>query len=1605
MATSPRSHRRSLFCGMILDNSFCSFVQYGPQWQPVRPFEILYGRAWHPDHTARVHRHRHEASAGSIRRAYCAEKLGSSSGFDKVLQSCRNSCMHALVANIPIRLAWQGQDLSASVVLPLAALVDHTPETTPPWNSQEQVFNSVRQGRLGRDFSCSQNLEFSRVSESFSLGDFSLPSAVEPLTTPPSYCRDSLLKVFRLVQSGSAHPRPDQEDFASFSANLLPRTCSNTSAIVSQSGPRFPKARTGNRIKHRQDKGCYFFYKRPHLSKRRVSIREFIQPHSRTPPPRGTPGAPLGVNEECSPTLVGALAGKRGAQRRARRRRDYRLWRRFSTKVRGKRMDPSPLAPTRSSQAARSNARWFRNAILWQQQLRRRKRRKVVNSPTIPPLQYQSSFRVGTLNVQGFAETLKLKSALILMQTHNIDVLMLTETRSHSYYSYQSEGFLVILSGNKLDRFAGVGAIVAPRLRPHLLDVIQVSSRIIHLAFKMQGGNFHTVGAYAPHSGLDFEAIREPFWEQLQDHVSNIPQPEPVLVTGDFNVRFQAKHRNDGHCLGPFVYGKGPSFIDHSASSNRTLCRSFLHNQNLVEAASYKTPDLLKHITYRDKAAPPSDWSQFVLDPIPLQQIYTKLEVRLGELALDVSSKVRAYLTNESLLPPPTIPPQVDPIRFQRLDHCFVRHQWLNSVRSCRSLPFAGYPSDHYPLVTEVQVKLAKRSKAIRPHRRLHLTKVTESEKEAFNASLRKHLTGDSADPIPEDHSAAIHIFTDGSGTGGRCTAKSPAGWGFCYHTGEDWHDASGPVVTSSDHPCYVGAEVGSNNTGEVTAILEAVLHAIDHSFRRIVIHSDSAWAINCIKGKWRPKRHKALINYTRYLLRLLPFHSLEWIKAHAGHEGNERADALANRGKTQAARQGTSSQYPDPDHTAPARNSEVTFDQAIQCAAKEVFESQKLSARKPWITEATLEKLSAAKAAEASSDHSARLLFNQAKRSAKKDKVKWIHDQLLADPASNHSTVWQTVRRQKQGFRGRKSHLIVSGKPVPWTKTHEAFRDHLEQKQWAKNPRSEEFAAQLKLRPHLFDQSPDLGPFSLEELQQALSQTAKGKAPGPDGIEADLFKLLDHTSELALLDLYNQARSSGSGPETWTEATVVSIFKGKGTDTDPANYRPISLLNASYKIFAAMLKNRISVHCESKLRQTQFGFRPHRGTKHPLFILRRSMEWASMTGRDLHLLFLDWKQAFDSVDHLSMMTALRRFGLHPTELELISSFYAAATFGTQGFSDHTAKGAFCSGIRQGCPLSPYLFIIVLSVVLHDVDDALLSKGVPTNVWSVNHPFFDLEYADDTLLFSLTTPQGQSMLHALESEALLYGMSLNQSKTELLTNPAFQEPKWCFLNGDPVPTTEVVKYLGSHVSWTKAFDTAFSHRRALAEEAHKKLRLVWNSSLPRNEKLKIFQAVFIPTLIYGLDSLTLTTPHLKRIDAFYIRFLRRIVGIKASFYSRVPNTEVWETAGKPRLPSDFLLKAEVKFAAEVFAADHTSPLYTVVFVEPYKDRIQVHGRRRGHQIPYWLEVFSCRHFKEIWHQKVGILGPNHRYALISHRLRKPPFSETAPMRACTRARP
>ena len=528
---------------------------------------------------------------------------------------------------------------------------------------------------------------------------------------------------------------------------------------------------------------------------------------------------------------------------------------------------------------------------------------------------------------------------------------------------------------------------------------------------------------------------------------------------------------------------------------------------------------------------------------------------------------------------------------------------------------------------------------------------------------------------------------------------------------------------------------------------------------------------------------------------------------------------------------------------------------------------------------------------------------------------------------------------------------------------------------------------------PPIRPQRQDEPPFALEELQTVLAQLKKHKAPGPDDIRNELFLLLDDYNEGQILDVFNEVWDKGEVPDNWREAIVVTLFKGKGTDTDPANYRPISLLNTMYKIFAALLQKRLLAQCEGHLRATQYGFRPHRGCSQPLFILRRAMEWSKMTNHALKLLFLDWKQAFDSIDHNAMLIALKRFGLSNKSLSLIASIYDSPTFTIKGLGGVT-KGDIHAGIRQGCPLSPYLFIIVLSVIFQDMDKDLREQGQPTNTWSEGRPVYDLEYADDTLLISLTTTQMQTFLSALEGQARRYGMALNSTKTELLVDPTLPDSPLFFADGSRVPTTTHIKYLGSMITWNKPFEAAFRHRGGVAEEAYKKLRLVWNSHLPQRKKLEIFQAVFIPTLIYGLDALTLTQKNLEQVDAWYYRFLRRVIGIKASYYSRVSNAEVYHKAGHPRKPSDTLNKLQLKTLNEVFLQFPSEPTHNVVFCSAHKDRIQHQGRRKGMQFPYWIEVTTKRFFAEVWKTDHNAQNPNRQYTTIYKIL-----AESAPKRA------
>ena len=193
----------------------------------------------------------------------------------------------------------------------------------------------------------------------------------------------------------------------------------------------------------------------------------------------------------------------------------------------------------------------------------------------------------------------------------------------------------------------------------------------------------------------------------------------------------------------------------------------------------------------------------------------------------------------------------------------------------------------------------------------------SEDNKRTFNAVLKD--LWENPKQINLDHNSddtdRVYkgiIYTDGSGSRGKSSRSTAAGWGWCFEREDQWVEAFGPVVTDPNHLLYRGARVGSNNIGELTAILGALIYAIDHNWHTVTIRSDSLWSIKVIKGIWRAMKHKPLVNHIKTLITNSPVKvQLDWIKAQAGHEGNERADRLAEEGKNSVGRLGTNSLPP----------------------------------------------------------------------------------------------------------------------------------------------------------------------------------------------------------------------------------------------------------------------------------------------------------------------------------------------------------------------------------------------------------------------------------------------------------------------------------------------------------------------------------------------------------------------------------------------------------------------------------------------------------------------------------------------------------------------
>ena len=296
--------------------------------------------------------------------------------------------------------------------------------------------------------------------------------------------------------------------------------------------------------------------------------------------------------------------------------------------------------------------------------------------------------------------------------------------------------------------------------------------------------------------------------------------------------------------------------------------------------------------------------------------------------------------------------------------------------------------------------------------------------------------------------------------------------------------------------------------------------------------------------------------------------------------------------------------------------------------------------------------------------------------------------------------------------------------------------------------------------------------PITIEELCIAVKKFKLGKAAGPDEHPIEYWRavLEQDRSSIAstwLLDYCNAVWCRRRVPDSWHIQKVALIYK-KGDPSDCGNYRPICLLNAAYKCFAMVLLLRLlQAGADERICSSQFGFRRKRSTEDALHCARRAIEkaWAHKEG-SVHLMALDWRKAFDSVNPQSLVLALKRFGFPHQVIEIVRDIYKDRRFHVSECGVQSDLRRQDSGICQGCPLSPFLFVILVSVLLTDAKKNLSTAGQAALEQGC---LFEVLYADDTLLVGVQPELVEEFARVVEAEGGKYGMTLHWGKTQVLS--------------------------------------------------------------------------------------------------------------------------------------------------------------------------------------------------------------------------------------------
>ena len=364
--------------------------------------------------------------------------------------------------------------------------------------------------------------------------------------------------------------------------------------------------------------------------------------------------------------------------------------------------------------------------------------------------------------------------------------------------------------------------------------------------------------------------------------------------------------------------------------------------------------------------------------------------------------------------------------------------------------------------------------------------------------------------------------------------------------------------------------------------------------------------------------------------------------------------------------------------------------------------------------------------------------------------------------------------------------------------------------------------------------------------VARIISQLDASKAIGPDNIPAIVLKKCSAELSPVLSKLYNKCLAESCFPTHWKFSTVVPAYKNSGERSDPGNYRPISLLPITSKVFETLINNRLVKHLEGTglFSDLQYGFRAYRSTADLLTVITERVYGSMDVGGETRTVALDISKAFDRVWHAGLLHKLRAYGVGGCIFSIISSFLRERTMKVVLDGQTSTVYPLSAGVPQVSVLGPTLFLIFIN----DLPDEVLSSICI--------------YADDTSAYSSIKTQDAfdraEMAGSLELDLMgfvewgeKWCVAFNATKTKLLSFNRHRcyDPCSISMNGKQLEESDSLRLLG--ITFTPKLDWK-PYVQSIAKQASQRVGSLFRSQryLTKDALLYLYKASIRPCMEY-----------------------------------------------------------------------------------------------------------------------------------------------------------